>query len=207
MSHDTIKAYLDSPLVPDEEIKAAGGVLKYWELARATCPRVAQMLSFCAWSVLNPTTPTRLHTNLISVPPTSFICRRRTLFLVWTTASESPPAQHRIPILQGSDGDRIMAPDTSPFDRPCNECHSGWYEPQSREGKITGGGQQRRHYYGRPVNTTSTMQLEILYETPVGQPIHPQVHLWIHPHPLLAYPGRVWSSLSRSWTPVGITRS
>ena len=33
MSHDTIKAYLDSPLVPDEEIKAAGGVLKYWELA------------------------------------------------------------------------------------------------------------------------------------------------------------------------------
>ena len=78
MSHDTIQAYLDSPLVPNEEIKAAGGVLKCWELARATCPQVAQMaLDFLSvpGQFLTPTTPTHLHTNLISVPPTSFICQ------------------------------------------------------------------------------------------------------------------------------------
>jgi hypothetical protein len=43
VSHDTIQAYLDGPLVSESEINAAGGVLKYWELARATHPRVAQM--------------------------------------------------------------------------------------------------------------------------------------------------------------------
>ena len=42
------------------------------------------------------------------------------------------------------------------------------------------GGRQRRHYYGRPVNTTRTMQFEILCETLVGQSIYPQVHPWIH---------------------------
>ena len=50
-----------------------------------------------------------------------------------------------------------------------------------------GGGRQQQHYYGGPVNTSSTMQFEILYETPVGQPIHPQVHLWIYLYPSLAY--------------------
>ncbi|KAI9567521.1 hypothetical protein HD554DRAFT_971224 [Boletus coccyginus] len=81
-SHDTIQAYLDSPLVPDEEIKVAGGKVKYWELARATRPRVAQIAAL----------------------------------------------------------DFLSAPDTSPFDGSCNKCHSGWYERQSWEGKITGGG-------------------------------------------------------------------
>ena len=115
MSHDTIQAYLDSLLVPDEEIKAAGGILKYWELARATRPRVAQMALDFLSAPGQFLISTRLHINIISVPPTSFICRRRTLVLVWTTASESPPAQYRITILQGSDGTRIMAPDTSRF--------------------------------------------------------------------------------------------
>ena len=68
-SHNTIQAYLDSPLVPDEEIKAAGGVLKYWELARATRPQVAQM-ALDLLSVPGQFTIISLccHTNLISIP-------------------------------------------------------------------------------------------------------------------------------------------
>ena len=126
--------YLDSLLVPNEEIKAAGGVLKHWELARQLA------LKLHRWRLTFLSAPgqflisTRLHTNLIvSVPPISLICRRRTLILVQTTASES---RYRITILQGSDGTRVVAPHTSPFDLSCNKCHSGWYEPQSREGKI-----------------------------------------------------------------------
>ena len=57
MSHDTIQVYLDSPLVPDEEIKAAGGVLKYWELAQM----VLDFLSAPGQFLIS----TRLHTNLI----------------------------------------------------------------------------------------------------------------------------------------------
>jgi hypothetical protein len=59
--------YFDSLLVPDEEIKVAGGVLKYWELAQATRPRVAQI----ALDFLSP--PGQfiiskfLHKNLVSV--------------------------------------------------------------------------------------------------------------------------------------------
>ena len=129
MSHDTIQAYLDSPLVPDEEIKAAGGVLKYWELARATRPRVAQMALDFLSAPGQFLISTRLHINIISVPPTSFIRRRRMLVLVWTTASESLPAQYRIAILQGSDGTRIMAPDTSGMVRAAvtrRENHGRW---------------------------------------------------------------------------------
>ncbi|OJA11691.1 hypothetical protein AZE42_09249, partial [Rhizopogon vesiculosus] len=40
---DSIEAYLDSPRVSKAELNAAGGVLKYWENARATRPRLAQM--------------------------------------------------------------------------------------------------------------------------------------------------------------------
>ena len=56
MSHNTIQVYLDLLLVPDEEIKAVGGVLKYWELAQMVLSAPSQFLIL-----------THLHTNLISV--------------------------------------------------------------------------------------------------------------------------------------------
>ena len=59
MSHNTIEVYLDSPLVPDEGIKAAGGVLKYWELAQI----VLDFLSAPSQFLIS----THLHTNLVSV--------------------------------------------------------------------------------------------------------------------------------------------
>lgn len=40
---DSIEAYLEASCVPRAEIAAAGGVLQYWENARATRPRLAQM--------------------------------------------------------------------------------------------------------------------------------------------------------------------
>jgi hypothetical protein len=40
---DSMVVYLDAPRVPREEVIAAGGVLQYWENARATRPRLAQM--------------------------------------------------------------------------------------------------------------------------------------------------------------------
>jgi len=40
---DSIEAYLNSPRVSKTELNAAGGVLQYWENARATRPRLAQM--------------------------------------------------------------------------------------------------------------------------------------------------------------------
>ena len=42
---DSLDAYLGSPPIPKSEIKAVGpgGVLKYWENAHMTCPRLAQM--------------------------------------------------------------------------------------------------------------------------------------------------------------------
>jgi hypothetical protein len=40
---NSIDAYLDSPRVSKTELNAAGGVLQYWENARATRPRLAQM--------------------------------------------------------------------------------------------------------------------------------------------------------------------
>ncbi|KAG1884316.1 hypothetical protein F4604DRAFT_1574591, partial [Suillus subluteus] len=43
ISPDSIEAYLDAPCVSRTEIQAAGGVLQYWENARATRPRLAQM--------------------------------------------------------------------------------------------------------------------------------------------------------------------
>lgn len=36
-------AYLNTPCISRTEILAAGGLLRYWENARATCPRLAQM--------------------------------------------------------------------------------------------------------------------------------------------------------------------
>jgi hypothetical protein len=40
---DSIEAYLDSLPIPKSEVKAAGGVLKYWENRRDTRPQLAQM--------------------------------------------------------------------------------------------------------------------------------------------------------------------
>lgn len=40
---DSIETYLDSPPIKKSEVKAAGGVLKYWENCRATRPRLARM--------------------------------------------------------------------------------------------------------------------------------------------------------------------
>jgi len=40
---DSIEAYLDAPPIPKAEVKAAGGVLKYWENRRDTRPQLAQM--------------------------------------------------------------------------------------------------------------------------------------------------------------------
>ena len=40
---DSIENYLDSPPIPKSEVKAAGGVLKYWENSRTTRPKLARM--------------------------------------------------------------------------------------------------------------------------------------------------------------------
>jgi hypothetical protein len=40
---DTFEAYLADPRLPAAHIKEAGGVLKYWEQARASRPRLARM--------------------------------------------------------------------------------------------------------------------------------------------------------------------
>ncbi|KIJ11940.1 hypothetical protein PAXINDRAFT_171565 [Paxillus involutus ATCC 200175] len=40
---DSIEAYLDLPPVAKSEVKAAGGVLKYWENCHAITPRLARM--------------------------------------------------------------------------------------------------------------------------------------------------------------------
>jgi hypothetical protein len=40
---DSMDAYLNMPCMSRTEIQAAGGVLQYWENARATRPRLAQM--------------------------------------------------------------------------------------------------------------------------------------------------------------------
>ncbi|KIJ05696.1 hypothetical protein PAXINDRAFT_141102 [Paxillus involutus ATCC 200175] len=40
---DSIEAYLDLPPVAKSEVKAAGGVLKYWENRHAITPRLARM--------------------------------------------------------------------------------------------------------------------------------------------------------------------
>ena len=43
MVPDSIEAYLDSPPIAKPEVKATGGVLKYWESCRTTRHRLAQM--------------------------------------------------------------------------------------------------------------------------------------------------------------------
>jgi hypothetical protein len=40
---DTIDGYLEGPVISDENLKQAGGVLKYWEQALPSRPRVARM--------------------------------------------------------------------------------------------------------------------------------------------------------------------
>lgn len=40
---DSIEAYLDSPTITKSELKAAGGVLKYWENRHTVTPRLARM--------------------------------------------------------------------------------------------------------------------------------------------------------------------
>ena len=40
---DSVDTYLDFPPVPKAEVKAAGGVLKYWENCQDTRPRLARM--------------------------------------------------------------------------------------------------------------------------------------------------------------------
>ena len=40
---DLIEIYLDSPPIPKSEVKAARGVLKYWENSHTTQPKLACM--------------------------------------------------------------------------------------------------------------------------------------------------------------------
>ncbi|KAG2063005.1 hypothetical protein BDR04DRAFT_955865, partial [Suillus decipiens] len=40
---DSLESYLNSPRVSKAEIISIGGVLQYWENARATRPRLSQM--------------------------------------------------------------------------------------------------------------------------------------------------------------------
>jgi hypothetical protein len=40
---DSMDGYLNTPRISKVELQAAGGVLQYWENARATRPRLAQM--------------------------------------------------------------------------------------------------------------------------------------------------------------------
>ena len=49
---DSIESYLDSPPIPKSEVKAAGGVLKYWENSRTTQPKLVRMAwIFCRHQV------------------------------------------------------------------------------------------------------------------------------------------------------------
>ena len=40
---DTIEAYLNEPLVTSDQVKAMGGVLKWWDLQQETRPQLSQM--------------------------------------------------------------------------------------------------------------------------------------------------------------------
>jgi len=40
---DDIEAYLNEPVVPEEVVRNAGGVMKYWHLLETSRPRLAQM--------------------------------------------------------------------------------------------------------------------------------------------------------------------